>query len=102
MARLLTPEEIEALTAERPFIPAPRERYRIVVEAGQTELTPEEVAALRPGSVVPLTRAADGPVEIVANAVVVATGTLVDLDGRAAVRVDALTNTPGPSRRTPR
>ena len=102
MSRLLTAEEIAALRAETPFIPAPRERYRVVVEAGRTELTHEELAALRPGNVVPLTRAAEGGVEIVANAVVVAYGDLIDLDGRAAVRIASLANDPGSSRRTSR
>lgn len=100
MSRLLTPEEIAALRAEPPFIPAPRERFRVVVEAGKTELTPEEIAALAPGNVIPLTRAAEGPVEIVANAVTVAYGELIDLEGRAAVRVVSLVREPGPSRRT--
>jgi flagellar motor switch protein FliM len=104
MSRLLTAEEIAALKAGTPFLPAPRERYRVVVEAGCTELTHEELAALRPGSVVPLTRATGNRVEIVANAVVVATGDLIDLDGRAAVRVASLANTneSGPSWRTSR
>lgn len=102
MSRLLTPEEIAALRAGAPFVPAPRERFRVVVEAGRAELTPEEVAALRPGLIVPLTRAVEGPVEIVANAVTVAYGELVDLDGRAAVRVVSLANEPGPSGRTTR
>ncbi|MGE5175759.1 MAG: FliM/FliN family flagellar motor C-terminal domain-containing protein [Hyphomicrobiales bacterium] len=102
MARLLSPEEIAALLAEQPLLPAPRERYRVVVEAGRTELAPEEIAALRPGTVVPLTRAVDGPVEIVANAVVVAYGELIDLDGRAAVRVVSLPHPSGTSGRTSR
>ncbi len=36
MARVLTPEEIEALRAAQPYIPAPSETYRVSVEAGST------------------------------------------------------------------
>lgn len=102
MSRLLTPEEIAALRAEEPLFPAPRERCRVVVEAGRTELTPGEVAALRPGDVLPLTSAAHGPVEVVANAVVIAYGELIDQGGRAAVRIVSLAPSTGSSRRTPR
>ena len=87
MSRLLTPEEIEALRAADPYIPAPTERFHIVVDAGHAELAPEEVAALAPGAVIPLHRKAGHPVEIVANAVTVAHGELVEVGGRAAVRV---------------
>ena len=90
MSRLLTKEEIDALRGGRPHIPAPTERFHIVVDAGHAELTPEETAALEPGLVIPLDRAGDAPVEIVANAVTVALGTLVTVDGRAAVRVTSL------------
>lgn len=90
MSRLLTKQEIEALRADPPHIPAPRERFHIVIDAGHAELTPEEVAALAPGLVIPLDRTGDAPVEIVANAVTVAEGTLVTVGGRAAVRVTAL------------
>lgn len=92
MSRLLTQEEIDALRAETPYIPGPRERYHIVVDAGHAELTPEETAALKPGSVISLDRAADAHVEIVANAVTVARGKLITVDGRAAVRVVSLTS----------
>lgn len=87
MSRLLTPEELEALRAAEPYIPAPSERFHIVVDAGHADLAPEEVAALAPGSVIPLDRPAGRPVEIVANAVTVARGELVEVGGRAAVRV---------------
>jgi flagellar motor switch protein FliM len=86
MSRVLTPEEIAALRAE-PFIPAPRERYRVSVEAGSADLTPSEIAALAPGDVIPLERRAHEPVEILANAVPVALGELIVRDGLAAVRV---------------
>ena len=90
MTRLLTPEEIAALRAEVPYVPAPRERFHVVVDAGQTDLTPEELDALRVGDVIALTRAANGPVEIVANGATVAYGELTAIGGRAGVRVTAL------------
>jgi hypothetical protein len=66
--------------------PAPRERFHIVVDAGQARTTPEEIdrssRATRSSSI-----ARGAPVEIVANAVTVARGVLVDVEGRAAVRV---------------
>lgn len=86
MSRVLTPEEIAALRAE-PFIPAPRERYRVSVEAGSAELAPAEIAALAPGDIIPLERRAHEPVEILANSVPVALGELVVRNGLAAVRV---------------
>ena len=90
MSRLLTPEELKALRAADPYIPAPTERFHIVVDAGHTDLAPEEVAALAPGSVIPLDRKVGHPVEIVANAVTVARGELVEVRGRVAVRVLSL------------
>lgn len=90
MSRVLTQEEIEALLAAGPYVPAPKERYRVVVEAGCAELTPEEIAALKPGSVIRLDRRASAPVAIVANAVVVAYGKLVSDRGVAATKVTAL------------
>lgn len=105
MSRLLTPEEIEALRADLPFIPSPRERFHIVVDAGHADLEPEQVEDMKPGDVIALDRHVEGVVEIVANAVTVAYGTLVDLDGRAAVRVVSLSptskRTPSPARRNP-
>jgi hypothetical protein len=101
VSRLLTREEIEALRAEAPYIPAPQERYHIVVDAGHADLTPEETAALAPGSVIPLDRAADAPVEIVANATTVARGKLITVDGRAAVRVISLAGPPRTASPTP-
>jgi len=90
VSRLLTPEELKALRAVDPYIPAPTERFHIVVDAGHTDLPPEEVAALAPGSLIPLDRKAGQPVEIVANAVTVAHGELVEVRGRVAVRVLSL------------
>jgi flagellar motor switch protein FliM len=91
VSRLLTPEELAALLEQGPYVPAPVERLHIVVDAGFTDLTPEEVNALKPGDVLPLSHAAGDPVEIVANGVTVAMGTLINAGGRAAVRVVSLT-----------
>jgi flagellar motor switch protein FliM len=87
MARLLTREEIEALRGVEPHIPAPVERYRVSVEAGSTQLSPEQIRRLTPGDLIPLERRAGEPVEILANAVPVALGELVLVDGLQAVRV---------------
>lgn len=99
MSRLLTPEEIEALRADAPYVPAPRERYHLVVDAGHADLNQEELDALRAGDVIPLTRAALSPVEVVANGTTVAYAELIAIEGRAAVRVIALA---GMDRRDPR
>jgi flagellar motor switch protein FliM len=93
VSRLLTKEEIEALRAE-PYIPAPRERFHVVVDAGHADLTPEEIDRLEPGDIIPLHRSSRHPVDIVANAVTIARGTLVEVDGRAAVRVTSLERRP--------
>lgn len=95
MSRLLTPEEIAALRADAPYVPAPRERYHLVIDAGHGELTQAELDALRAGDVIPLTRAASSPVEIVANGATVAYGDLIAVNGRAAVRVIARARTDG-------
>ncbi len=87
MSRLLTPEEIEALRAVEPYIPAPRERFHVVIDAGHADLTSEEVASLKPGALIALDRKADEPVEVVANAVTIARGELTQVDGRRAVRI---------------
>ncbi len=87
MARLLTKEEIQALSAAEPYIPAPTERYRVSVEAGSTELTPEEIENLAPGDVIALECRSGEPVEILANAVPVALGELTVRKGLKAVRV---------------
>ena len=97
MSRLLTPEEIAALRADPPYVPATRERYHVVVDAGHGELDHDALSALSPGDVIPLTRAARAPVEIVANGTTVAYGELVSADGRAAVRVTALARSEGRS-----
>ena len=94
MSRLLTPEELEALRAAEPYVPAPRERYYVVVDAGHAELTPEEIAALQPGDLVTLDRVTSQPVELVANAVTVARGFLTERNGRAAVRIVSLVGSP--------
>jgi len=94
VSRLLTKEEIEALRADAPYVPAPRERFHVVVDAGHADLTPDEIDRLQPGDVIALDRSAGHPVEIVANAVTVARGVLVDVEGRAAVRVLSLERRP--------
>jgi flagellar motor switch protein FliM len=94
VSRLLTQEEIQALLGVDAYVPAPRERFHIVVDAGHADLTPEEVAGLEPGSTIPLDRKHGEPVEIVANAVTVARGELVEIGGRMAVRVLFLENPP--------
>ena len=104
MSRLLTKEEIDALRADTPYVPAPRERFHIVIDAGHADLAPEEIDRLQPGDVIPLDRSSEHPVEIVANAVTVARGVLVDLEGRAAVRVLSLERrraTAAPTERIP-
>jgi len=100
VSRLLTPEELKALRATEPYIPAPTERFHVVVDAGHADLAQEEVAALAPGSVIPLNRQAGHPVEIVVNAVTVARGDLVEIDGRVAVRVRSIER-PHPTPETP-
>jgi flagellar motor switch protein FliM len=90
MSRVLTQEEIDALRASGPYVPAPVERYRVVVEAGCAELRPEEIAAIRPGALIALDRAVGDPVTLVANATVVAYGVLAAQGDRVAVRVTAL------------
>jgi flagellar motor switch protein FliM len=102
MSRLLTPEELAALLDQGPFVHAPVERLHVVVDAGFTDLTFEEVEALKPGDVIRLSHAAGDPVEIVANGVTVATGLLTDAGGRAAVRVVSLTRRATSPGRTPR
>lgn len=87
MSRLLTPEELAALLEQGPYVPAPVERLHVAVVAGFTDLTIDEVNALKPGDVIALSGVAGDPVEIVANGFTVGTGTLTDVDGRAAVRV---------------
>ncbi|HEY7728466.1 MAG TPA: FliM/FliN family flagellar motor C-terminal domain-containing protein [Candidatus Eisenbacteria bacterium] len=101
MSRVLTPEEIAALRAQ-PFLPAPRERYRVSVEAGSTQLEPARIAALEPGDVIPLERRIHEPVEILANAVPVALGELIVQDGLAAVRVVRVLRPGRPARGTGR
>lgn len=100
MSRLLTPEEIKALLAVDAYVPAPRERFHIVVDAGHADLTPEEIAGLKPGTTIPLDRKSGQPVEIVANAATVARGELVEIGGRVAVRVLSLENPPSRSGRS--
>jgi flagellar motor switch/type III secretory pathway protein FliN len=90
MSRLLTQEEIDALLASGPIVPAPVEHVRIVVEAGRTEISFAALAALAPGRLLTLDTPADARLEIVANGTPVAYGRLVAVDGRACIRVVSL------------
>ena len=91
MSRLLTPAEIEALRAvEDPFVPAPTETYLVTAELGTADLTPNAVASLEPGSVVPLRSEKLGLVTLVANAVVVGYGRVEEHDGALSIRVVSL------------
>jgi hypothetical protein len=87
VSRLLTPAEIEALRAADSFVPAPSETFHVTVEAGTAALEPAAVAALEPGSLIPIRTAKPGLVEIVANGFVVAYGRLEESDGALSVRV---------------
>jgi flagellar motor switch/type III secretory pathway protein FliN len=91
MARLLTQEELEALLASGPVVPAPVERLQIVIEAGRVEIPFGDLAALKPGSLLPLHGAAGDPMEVIANGTTVAYGQLTAVDGRAYVRIVSLT-----------
>ncbi len=90
MSRLLTKEEIEALLASGPIMPAPVEQLQIVIEAGRTEIPFGALSALKPGSMLPLNTAAGAPVEVVANGTTVAYGRLVPVEGRTCVRIVSL------------
>jgi hypothetical protein len=90
MSRLLTPAEVEALRAADPFVPAPTEMFLVTVESGSASIAPDALAALEPGSVIPLRAAKPGLVEIVANAVVVGHGRLEERQGQLSVRVVSL------------
>jgi flagellar motor switch/type III secretory pathway protein FliN len=92
MSRLLTPAEIEALRAE-PFVSAPTETYLVTAEMGTAELTPDVVASLEPGSVVPLRTEKPGLVALVANAVLIGYGRVEEHDGAISVRVMSLSGT---------
>jgi hypothetical protein len=90
MSRLLTPAEIDALRAIDAFVPAPTEGFLVTAEVGTASLSPETVASLQPGSVIPLRAAKPGLVEIVANATVVGYGRLEEVGGGLSVRVVSL------------
>jgi flagellar motor switch protein FliN/FliY len=103
MARLLTQEELDALLASGPMVPAPVERLHIVVEAGQTEIPFRDLAAMKPGSLLRLHGAAGAPMEVIANGTTVAYGHLTAIDGRACVRIVSLaTSRSGTGERNPR
>jgi type III secretion system YscQ/HrcQ family protein len=62
----------------------------ITAVAGRATLSVGQLAALGPGSVVPLGRATAGAVDLLAIGVAFARGRLVDLDGELAVEVSEL------------
>jgi len=103
MARLLTQEELEALLASGPIVPAPVERLQIVIEAGRAEIAFGDLATLKPGSMLRLHGAAGDPVEVIANGTTVAFGHLAAVDGRACVRIVSLAKPrPNTDERSPR
>lgn len=59
----------------------------VAAVAGRTTMALRDLAALAPGSVVPLGRAPGGSVDLLANGVVFARGRLVDLDGELAAEI---------------
>jgi len=59
----------------------------LTVEVGRVTKRLAEVAALRPGDVVPLNRPASSLVDVLANGVLVARGEVVDAGGQYAVRI---------------
>jgi flagellar motor switch protein FliN/FliY len=68
----------------------------VTAVAGRATLSVRQLAALDPGSVVPLGRATAGAVDLLANGVAFARGRLVDLDGELAVEVTELRVGSGP------
>jgi flagellar motor switch/type III secretory pathway protein FliN len=69
----------------------------VTAVAGRATLSVRELAALGPGSVVPLGRATAGVVDLLANGIAFARGRLVDLDGELAVEVTELRAGSGPT-----
>ena len=90
MSRLLTREEIEALLASGPIVPAPVEQVRVVIEAGRAQIPFSELASLEPGRLLTLDTPADALLEVVANGTTVAYGRFVHAHGRACVRIISL------------
>lgn len=60
----------------------------LIVAVGDARCSVNDVLDFRHGTVVPLTVAADAPVELLANGVAIATGEIVELDdGMLAVEI---------------
>lgn len=60
---------------------------RISVEVGSALLTLAELVRLGEGSVVELDRQANDPLDIMANGTLIATGEIVEVNGRYGIRV---------------
>jgi flagellar motor switch protein FliN len=60
---------------------------RISVEVGSASLTLSELLRLAEGSVVELDRQANDPLDIMANGTLIATGEIVEVNGRYGIRV---------------
>ena len=59
----------------------------VVFVAGRLQLTIGDLQRMQPGHVFDLQRSSSGPIEILANGAIIGTGELVEVDGRAGVRV---------------
>ncbi len=59
----------------------------VTLELGRAEVTIEELLQLREGSVVPLDKAADDPIDILANGRLVARGEVIVVDDKFGVRI---------------
>src|SRR3954447_15201443 len=59
----------------------------LAVEIGRTRMTIRETLALGPGSIVPLTRLAGEPVDLLVNGKPIARGEVVVIDEEVALRV---------------
>lgn len=59
----------------------------VTLELGRAEVTIEELMQLREGSVVPLDKAENDPIDILANGRLVARGEVIVVDGKFGVRI---------------
>lgn len=64
-----------------------RAKVEVSLRLGSLELTMRELATLQPGKVLELNTAVGDPVEIVAGGRVLATGELINIDGRVGVQI---------------
>jgi flagellar motor switch protein FliN/FliY len=69
-------------------------KVRVSVELGRTRLRVKQVSNLPSGTVVPLDRASDDPLDILVNGEPFAQGKLMLVDGEYAIQVVALTPSP--------